>query len=58
MLRNVNFSLPFTLQVDASHVGVDTVLSQPDEEGMEHTVTYFSRKLLAREQFSAENCVG
>ena len=50
VLRNVNFSLPFTLQVDASDVGVGAVLSQPDEEGMEHPVAYFSRKLLAREQ--------
>ena len=50
VLRNVNFSLPFTLQVDASDVGVGAVLSQPDEEGMEHPVAYFSRKLLPREQ--------
>ena len=33
MLWNVNFSLPFILQVDASDVGVRAVLSQPDEEG-------------------------
>ena len=50
VLRNVNFSLAFTLQVDASDVGVGAVLSQPDEEGMEHPVAYFSRKLLPREQ--------
>ena len=50
VLRNVNFSLPFTLQVDASDVGVAAVLNQPDEEGMEHPVAYFSRKLLPREQ--------
>ena len=47
VLRNVNFSLPFTLQVDASDIGVGAVLSQPDEEGM---IAYFSRKLLPREQ--------
>ena len=35
VLRNVNFSLPFILQVDASDVGVGAVLSQ---EGMEHPV--------------------
>ena len=50
VLRNVNFSLPFTLQVDASDVGVGAVLSQIDEEGMDHPVAYFSRKLLPREQ--------
>ena len=50
VLRNVNFSLSFTLQVDASDVGMGAVLSQPDEKGMEHPVAYFSRKLLPREQ--------
>ena len=46
ILRNVNFSLSFTLQVDAS----DAVLSQTDEEGMDHPILYFSRKLLPREK--------
>ena len=31
VLRNVNFSLPFTLQVDASDVAVGAVLTQTDE---------------------------
>jgi len=39
VLRNVNFSLPFTLQVDASDVAV---LSQTDEEGMDQPIAYFS----------------
>jgi len=50
VLYNVNFSLPFTLQVDASDVGVGAVLSQPDEERYDHPVAVFSRKLLPREQ--------
>ena len=49
VLRNVNFSLPFTLQVDASNVGVGAVLNQQDEQGLAHPVAYFSRKLLLRE---------
>ena len=49
VLKNVNFSLPFTLQVDASNVGVGAVLSQQDEQGLAHPVAYFSRKLLLRE---------
>ena len=31
VLRNVSFSLPITLQVDVSDVGVGAVLSQSDE---------------------------
>jgi len=50
VLRNINFSLPFTLQVDASDIRVRVVLSQTDEEGWDHPVTYFSRKLLPSEQ--------
>jgi len=49
-LGSVNFSLPFTLQMDASNVGVGAVLSQPDEEGYDYPVAYFSRKLHPREQ--------
>jgi len=50
ILGNVNFSLSFTLQVDASDVGVGAVLSQTDEESMVHPILYFSRKLLPREK--------
>ena len=39
----------FTLQTDASDRGVGAVLSQTDENGQEHPVAYFSRKLLPRE---------
>ena len=50
MLRNAKFFLPFILQVDALDIGVGAVLSQPDEEGNDHPVAYFSRKLLPRKQ--------
>ena len=40
----------FLLQTDASDVGVGAVLSQLDEEGTDHPVAYYSRKLLIREQ--------
>jgi len=50
VIRNVNFSLTFTLQVDASDVRVGVVLSKTDEKGWDHLVTYFNRKVLPREQ--------
>ena len=50
VLRNVNFSLPFILQIDTSDVGVGAVLSQPDEKNLDHPMAYFSRKLLPREK--------
>ena len=50
VLRNVNFSLLFILQVDASDVGVGAVLSQPDEKNLDHPMAYFSKKLLPREK--------
>jgi len=38
------------LQTDASEVGVGAVLSQSDDEGLDHPLAYFSRKLLPKEQ--------
>ena len=38
------------LQTDASDVGIGAVLSQLDDQGTDHPVAYFSRKLLLREQ--------
>ena len=49
-MRNPNFSCPFVLQTDASEVGVGAVLSQSDDEDLDHPVAYFSRRLLPREQ--------
>ena len=50
VLRNPDFSKPFILQTDASDRGVGAVLSQRDENGEEHPLGYFSRKLLPREE--------
>ena len=50
VLRNPDFSRRFILQTDASDHGVRAVLSQRDENGEEHPVGYFSKKLLPREE--------
>ena len=50
ILRSPDFSRPFILQTDASDRGVGAVLSQESEDGEEHPVGYFSRKLLPREE--------
>ena len=50
VLRNTDFDRPFVLQTDASDHGVGAVLSQVDDAGEEHPVTFYSRKLLPREE--------
>ena len=50
VLWSPDFTRPFILQTDASEFGVGAVLSQHDDEGQDHPVAYFSRKLLPREQ--------
>ena len=40
-----NFSKPFKLATDACDVGIGAVLLQEDQNGIEHPVAYFSRKL-------------
>lgn len=47
VLAAPRFDRQFTLQVDASGVGAGAVLLQPDEDGLEHPVGYFSRKFNA-----------
>ncbi len=44
ILAAPNFNLPFMLQVDASKYGAGAVLVQEDAQGIEHPVSYFSRK--------------
>ncbi len=49
-LAESRFTRPFILQTDASNRGVGALLTHMDEEGQEHPVSYYSRKLLPREQ--------
>ena len=50
MMRNPDFKKNFIVQTDAPGCGVGAVLSQHDDEGIDHPVAYYSRKLLPREQ--------
>ena len=49
VIWNPDFRRPFVLQTDASDLGVGAVLSQYEDEGHDHLVAYFSRKILPRE---------
>ena len=44
VLAAPNFSLPFSIAVDASDMGAGAVLLQHDNDGLEHPVCFFSRK--------------
>ena len=35
-----NWSQPFTVDIDATDTGISNVLSQVDNEGVEHVVAY------------------
>ena len=51
ILKSLDFEKSFVLQTDASsELGVGAVLSQQDDDGHEHPVAYWSRRLLPREQ--------
>ena len=50
ILRNPDFDKEFILQTDTSDRGVGGVLSQLDDEGNDRPISYFSRKLLPREE--------
>lgn len=49
VLKGPNYSKKFYLQTDASDSGIGAVLSQKDEEGNDHPVAYYSKKLLPSE---------
>ena len=44
MLQTPDFHKQFSLMVNASHMGAGAALMQVDEKGIEHPVSYFSRK--------------
>ena len=50
VLCSPDFEKQFILQTDASYQGVEAVLSQLDDKGMDHPVAYYSRKLFPREE--------
>lgn len=50
ILRSPNFSKPFIVQTDASECGVGAVLSQLDDNGDDHPMSYYSQKLLPRQE--------
>ena len=50
ILRSPDFSKPFLLQTDASDRGIGAVLSQTDDNGVEHAICFYSKKLLPREE--------
>ena len=48
--QSPDFSRTFVLQTDASNRGVGAVLSQWDDNGVDRSVAFYSRKLLPREE--------
>ena len=50
ILKWPNFEREFILQTDASERGIGAVLSQYDDQGLEHPLAYSSRKLIPWEQ--------
>lgn len=45
-----NWDKPFMLQVDASDFAIGAVLSQRDDDGVEHPIAFISRRLSERER--------
>ena len=50
VLKSPDLSRPFIVQTDASDRGIGAVLSQISSDGSEHPVSYYSRKVLPREE--------
>ena len=49
MLQNFNLEKPVIIEMNASDYVTAGVLSQPDEEGNLHSVTFFSNKMFLKE---------
>lgn len=50
ILSAPNFEKEFTVQTDASDIGIAGILTQKDENNNEYVVAYFSKKLTKAEQ--------
>ena len=50
VLRSPDFAAKFILQTDASNGGIGAVLSQRDDDGVDHPIAYYSKKLQPREE--------
>ena len=50
VLWSPDFYGEFVLQNDASGRGIGAILSQRDDNGEDHPVTYYSKKLLPQEE--------
>lgn len=50
LLSHPDFTKPFVIQCDASKTGIGGVLYQIDENGEEHPIAYFSKKLNAAQR--------
>ena len=50
VLMAPDFSKPFKLAIDASDVGTGAVLMQENEQGIDHPVSFFSKKLNKHQQ--------
>ena len=44
ILKALNFFKPFSLATDANDLGIGSVLSQKDNENMDHPVAYHPKK--------------
>ena len=58
VLKSPDFNKTIVLQTDASDRGVEAVLGQLSDDGEEHPIGYYSRKLLPREERYSINCRG
>ena len=57
ILKSPDFTRQFILQTDASDRGIGAVLSQLDEQGIDHPVAYYSKKLLPRYSTVEKECL-